>query len=391
MHWLCVVSSVLLGLSWGVIGYLLRTRGRAVPEDALRASEAKFSTAFRASPDAILITSIPSGEIFEANEGFTRITGVERSVAVGKTTRELDLWVDLDERDVIFEHLRRDGRVRDFDVGIRHTDGTAHPCQLSGEPITLEGRPFLLTVVRDITDRKRAESEREAVVAELEAKNAELERFTYTVSHDLKSPLVTIRGFLGLLEKDIERSNRGRIERDIDRIRSATETMGQLLDELLELSRVGHVTGDPETIDLRQLTGEVIDLLAGRIAEKEATVDVSDDLPTVVGDRARLFEVLQNLVANGLAFGRGGEPPRIEVGFRPGPGVLFVRDHGLGIDPAYHEKVFGLFERLETGIPGTGIGLALVKRIVEAHGGRVWVESEGRGKGSTFCFTLDGI
>ncbi len=136
-------------------------------------------------------------------------------------------------------------------------------------------------------------------------------------------------------------------------------------------------------------------MVAGQIAERGAEVEIEPDLPVVYGDRSRLLEVFQNLVDNAVKF-MGDQPaPRIEIGSRTAPGVgaggeavLYVRDNGRGIDPRYHAKIFGLFERLDIGTEGTGIGLALVQRIVELHGGRIWVESEGTGRGSTFYFTL---
>jgi PAS domain S-box-containing protein len=248
----------------------------------------------------------------------------------------------------------------------------------------------LVGIGRDITAQKLAEEERENLITELEAKNAELERFTYTVSHDLKSPLVTISGFLGLLEKDIARENSGQIRGDIERIRDATKTMQLLLDNLLELSRIGRLTNSPELINLTELAGEAIGLVAGQVAAQGVQVDVAPDLPAVWGNRSRLLEVFQNLIDNAVKF-MGDQPePRVEIGFRQieAETVYFVRDNGIGIEPRYHDQVFGLFDRLDPSIEGTGIGLALAKRIVDVHGGRIWVESEGLGSGSTFCFIL---
>ena len=248
----------------------------------------------------------------------------------------------------------------------------------------------LVGIARDITERKRAEEEREALIEELEAKNAELERFTYTVSHDLKSPLITIKGFLGLLEQDATVGDTERMKFDMHRISNAADKMRQLLDELLELSRIGRLVNPPEEIPFGELAREALDMIAGRLAERGVKVEIAPDLPVVYGDRLRLREVLTNLMDNAVKF-MGDQPaPRVEIGTRRDgeETVFYVRDNGVGIELQYHEKVFGLFDKLDKQTEGTGVGLAIVKRIVEVHGGRIWVESEGVGQGSTFCFTL---
>ncbi len=238
-------------------------------------------------------------------------------------------------------------------------------------------------------EAKNLELERKQ--AEIEAKNAEMERFTYTVSHDLRSPLITIRGFLGLLEKDIESGDDERIRRDMERIDGAVKTMNQLLEELLELSRIGRVVNPPQEVPFCELAREAIARVGGAINEASVTVEVAEKLPTVFGDRVRLIEVLQNLIENAVKFFGDQDRPRIEIGARrEEPPVFFVADNGVGIDPRYHDTVFGLFERLDGQAGGTGIGLALVQRIIEVHGGEIWVESEGEGSGSTFCFTVPG-
>ncbi len=248
---------------------------------------------------------------------------------------------------------------------------------------------------RLILERELLAEKHEEILAELARsnaklgrKNAELERFNYTVTHDLKSPLVTIKGFLGMLQRDLGRDDRERVEHDIRRVNSAADKMQTLLEELLELSRVS----DPRRLELRQvrlndIVAEAFELIAGMTLQRGLEVEVDPELGVVMGDPVRLLQVFQNLLANAIRY-MGDEPsPRVEVGERSG-GIFFVRDNGAGIDPRFHHKIFELFERLEAGGEGSGVGLAVVKRIVELHGGRVWVESEGEGQGSTFCFTL---
>lgn len=231
---------------------------------------------------------------------------------------------------------------------------------------------------------------RQKLISELESKNAELERFTYTVSHDLKSPLFTIRGFLGYIEQDVLSGDKDRLNKDIQRIADATDKMQQLLNDLLELSRIGRLMNEPRRIHFTSLVHDVVELLHGQIHERGVRLVMHDNLPDVIGDPQRLFEVLQNLVENAVKFMGGQNEPIIEIGTHgteENKPVFFVRDNGMGVPREQFDRIFGLFNKLDPQTSGTGIGLALVKRIVEFHGGRIWVESEA-GRGSTFFFTL---
>jgi PAS domain S-box-containing protein len=242
----------------------------------------------------------------------------------------------------------------------------------------------------DITDRKKADQEREQLIQELEIKNRELERFVYTISHELKTPLVTIAGFSGILSRDIEEADKDKLISHLRHITNAVDTMSVLLDELLELSRVGRIINTPETVSMRELIQEVAKMVERQAAKRDVIIEISPDMPDVFGDKIRLREVLQNLAENAIKFSADRPDARVKVGWRDDgqDPVFYVEDNGRGIDPAYHDKIFGLFERLDLHIEGTGVGLALVQRIMEEHGGKIWVESEGAGAGSTFCFTV---
>lgn len=265
-----------------------------------------------------------------------------------------------------------------------------------------------LLVARDITDERKMQielqkaydelelrvqqrtSDLESANQELEKKNAELERFTYTVSHDLKSPLVTISGYLGYLMEDIKTANLDRLEQDSQRITGAVDRMQRLLNDLLELSRIGRTSNPHETVEFESLVREAMDIVHGRLEERGITVQIQPNLPLVHGDKPRLVEVLQNLLDNAAKFMGDQQDPNIFIGAVEGvvnTPTFFVKDNGIGIAPEFHERIFGLFNRLDPNIEGTGIGLALIKRIIELHGGRIWVESE-LGQGSTFYFTL---
>ncbi len=242
----------------------------------------------------------------------------------------------------------------------------------------------------DITESKRAEEEREKLVSQLEAKNSELDQFAYRVSHDLKSPLITINGFVGVLKEDLAQRITEEEEGHLGRISSAANKMRGLLDDVLELSRIGRAMNPPKQVRLEEVANEAVELLAGRIEQRRVEVTVSPDLPVIHADHSRLLEVLQNLIENSVKY-MGDQPePSIEIGIRQDGNqtVCLVRDNGIGIEPKHHEKVFEIFDKLDRASEGTGIGLAIARRIIEVHGGQIWVESEGAGKGATFCFTI---
>ena len=201
-----------------------------------------------------------------------------------------------------------------------HVSAFEYQLQQEGEKRTFEARiasagsDTVLAMVRDVSIRTWVESEREKLIEELEAKNAELERFTYTVSHDLKSPLITIKGFLGFVKEDSRSGNVLRLESDIQRISDAAEKMQNLLNDLLELSRIGRLTNKPQEIRFNELVAEALELVHGRISQRGITVHVDGNLPNIFGDRQRIHEVLQNLIDNAAKF-MGDQPsPRIEIG-----------------------------------------------------------------------------
>ena len=260
------------------------------------------------------------------------------------------------------------------------------------------------SLLRDISGRKAREKERERMVAELGFKNAELEQITYTVSHDLKSPLITILSCVEYLENEIPDGERA--SEDLDRLRHAAEAMDRMLDAVLDVARLGSLEMEQKPVDMDELVADTVRLVTGRIASAGAVVEVDQPLPTVSGDRRFLQRVLQNLIDNGVKFSAAAHPaptdddeagdptpPTLHIGVRPfaatdPEATFFVRDNGRGLDPDQLAKVFELFRQVDRKQEGTGVGLAIVQRIIEVHGGRVWAESKGVGHGTAFCFTL---
>jgi len=372
---------------------ILTLQRRQALMEALRTSEARYSNLVRLAPDAILVHV--GGRITFANPATARLLGFASP----------DDIVGRDMFDFIVPELRAELAGATSRTGpepvmrrliVNRADGTRVSFDAVGmsfaKPPGASGPPARLVIARDVTERERVEAERETLILELEAKNSELERFTYTVSHDLRSPLVTVTGFLSHVEEAAARGDMESVRSDLDRVRRAARKMDRLLSDLLELSRIGHVLSPPEPVPFEALAREAADLIEGRLKERGVTVEIEPGLPVVQGDRGRLLEVVQNLLDNAAKFMVDQSAPRIRIGARDDSGetVLFIEDNGPGIDPAHHDRIFGLFDKLDPKAEGTGVGLALVKRIIELHGGRIWVESPGSG-GTTFCLTLPDL
>jgi len=229
--------------------------------------------------------------------------------------------------------------------------------------------------------------------AELQARNAEMESFTYAISHDLKAPLITISGFLTEIESAAVAGNVDRLRADLERIGSAADRMRAMVDEILMLSRAGQMISTLDEVPLTRVAQEAIRLVTGQLERAGVEVTIHEPLPSIVGDKARLLQVMQNLVDNGVKF-LGDQPhPRIEIGGSEDRDqvAVYVADNGIGIAPKDQQRVFQLFQRLDRKVEGTGFGLALVKKIVEAHRGRVWIESGGADQGTRVCFSLPKI
>jgi light-regulated signal transduction histidine kinase (bacteriophytochrome) len=236
--------------------------------------------------------------------------------------------------------------------------------------------------------RRRTETELEHRLQDLARSNAELEQFAYVASHDLQEPLRMVASYNQLLA----RRYKGKLDKDADdfigfSVEGVTR-MQRLINDLLEYSRVGTRGGERVEVDLAEVLGHVRSNLERAIADTKAII-TNDPLPRVQADQGQMLQLLQNLVGNAIKFHRDDEAPAVHVGMKPDGQTFFVKDNGIGIDSQFFDRIFVIFQRLNARekYPGTGIGLAICKKIVERHGGRIWVESEP-GKGSTVLFTL---
>jgi light-regulated signal transduction histidine kinase (bacteriophytochrome) len=284
----------------------------------------------------------------------------------------------------------KEGAVHSGEEIFWKKDGSALPVDFTSRPIYEEEKiTGAVVIYRDITDRKRREEELRRLLVELERSNKELEQFAYVASHDLQEPLRMVASYVQLLEKKYK----GRLDEKADKyIFFAVDgvvRMQKLIDGLLAYSRVAR-GGEFDRVDTNRAFSSALSNLAVAIHESGALV-TKDDLPVVFGDEMQLSQVFQNLIVNAIKFRKQDVRPMVHVSAKQErqEWIFSVRDNGIGIDPQYYNKIFLIFQRLHTRekYPGTGIGLALCKRIVERHHGRIWFESTPGG-GTTFFFTI---
>jgi PAS domain S-box-containing protein len=365
-------------------------------EAALAESEARYRTVAERMLDGILI--LQDGRFVHANPAIERLTGFAVEELIG---REFPPLVHPDDRALVAERHRRrsagEALEPRYDIRILTRAGEAVWVQISNERIEWQGRPAVLTVVSDIRERKRAETAIRQMndsleqrvrerTAELEAALAELETFSYSVSHDLRAPLRAMASFARMVIEDEGERFSAEGQRMLAVVEKNAVRMGELVDDLLTLARVSRAGLARTDLDVERLARALAAELAPRYAASEIAIAA---LPRAEGDETLLRQALLNLMDNALKYSARAERPRVEVGWDAAAGAYFVRDNGVGFDMAYAGKLFRPFERLhpEAEFSGTGIGLAIVRRVIERHGGRVWAES-APGAGAVFRFTL---
>jgi PAS domain S-box-containing protein len=382
-------------------------------EEELRVASLYARSLIEASLDR-LVTISPEGQITDVNEATERATGVPRGRLIGSDFS--DYFTEPDQARAGYQKVLSDGLIRDYPLTIRNlaghtTDVLYNAVVYCNEAGQVQG---VFAAARDVTERKRAEAELsryrdhleelvqqrtseletanthlQHTTAELVRSNQELEQFAYVASHDLQEPLRAVTGYLGLIEQQLgdELDDKGR--HHVAGAVQGAARMHTLITDLLALSRVGSRGQAFESADLNTVLDQALNGLGVSIQETSATI-TRDPLPTLRVDAGQIAQVFQNLIGNALKF-RGERSPEIRVSAqqKPGQWVFAVRDNGIGIEPQYFERIFLVFQRLHTRqhYPGTGIGLAICKKIVERHDGTIWLESKPD-QGSTFCFTI---
>jgi PAS domain S-box-containing protein len=379
--------------SSGVLGVISDISWEKKAKETLLESEEKFRNVFDLANDAVMLHTLTTnespGRFIDVNQVTCSMLGYSRDELF---TMGPPAIVPAELHPQLGEIIRQTGTKKTvlFETRFQRKDGTTFPVESSGHLIPYRGELIWISHIRDITRRKEVEELREHLISELAKKNTELDRFTYTVSHDLKSPLIAIRAFLSLLEQDLKSGTAEQVKADITRISESAEKLESLINTLLALSRSGKSVDNQVLIPFSDLAHDAVRILEPSWHNRMITVIIPERMPVVSGDQQRLLQVMTNLIDNAARFMDDQQEPCIKIGVQGDAGtpVFFVQDNGMGIKKENLSKIFGLFERFNPDIPGTGIGLATVKKIIEAHGGKIWAESEGLGKGTTVCFTL---
>jgi PAS domain S-box-containing protein len=370
-----------------VLTALVDITDRVRAETALRESERRFAQLFHANPLPMTIVSLRSQRHLDVNEAAARHSGYTRAEMIGRTKPELGFWVAPDQRDALLHELLSTGRVRDFEVPFRTKSGEERQLLTNSEVITYEGEPAVLSVSVDITERKQVEARHDARREEAESHTRAKDEFLAMLSHELRNPLGTITTALAVLNRLVTGDD---LRRVTDMIGRQTVHLTRLVDDLLDVARVtsGRVELRREVLDLRELVAQCVRALANAGRTRQHHVVVEGESVPVQGDPARLAQVVDNLLDNALKYTAPGGHIRLSVSRVQNDAMLRVLDTGEGIRAELRERVFERFvqepQTLDRARGGLGLGLALVKQLVDLHGGSVAVTSAGPGQGSEF-------
>jgi PAS domain S-box-containing protein len=369
-------------------------------EEALRQSEERFARAFEASPLALTISSLRTGRLLEVNETFTRLTGHAREKTIGRTPLELGLWVAASEREAGLAKLSQGGRVRDSEQRFRMKDGSERVGRVSAEMIEVGGEPCVLTVIQDITEQKRAEREREqllerekALRAKAEETNRLKDEFLATVSHELRTPLTAIIGWSHMLEHSA--LDEATARHAVSVIRRNAEQQRRIVEDILDVARVvtGKLRIEPELVELAPVVQAAIDSVRPAAQSKGIRLRAAfDPWAVVAGDPQRLQQIAWNLLTNAVKFTPAGGEVRVAAERLLTHVRIEVSDTGQGIGPDFLPYVFDRFRQADSSTTrrhgGLGLGLSIVRHLVELHGGSVHAYSAGEGQGATFTVHL---
>jgi len=340
------------------------------------------------SRDTILFIRRSDGRIMEANAAAAKAYGYTREELLAMTIHDLRAAETSDL--TAGQMAAADNQGLLFETVHRRRDGGTFPVEVSSQGAAVGGQRMLVSVIRDITERRQAEKGIAERTAQLEAANKELESFSYSISHDLRSPLRAIDGYARVILRKLRDQLDEDTLRQFSEIRLNAQRMGQLIEDLLAFSRLGRNNLSVSELDMGALVRNVLQEM--ETGQQDRKIDLQiDQLPPCRGDRNLIKQVYVNLLANAIKFTKHRDSACIEAGGHTNgsENVYFIRDNGVGFDMQYVNKLFGVFQRLHNteDFEGTGIGLAIVKRIIQRHGGRVWAEGK-ENEGATFYFSL---
>jgi PAS domain S-box-containing protein len=371
-----------------LLGTLLDITDRREAEERLRDSEERFRSLSEASLEAIFVHD--AGRVVDVNHALCDMSGYAWHELIGRDGFEL---IAPEHRELVYRNLLAEND-EPYEIECVRRDGTRVPVEVHARSFAYRGRILRVVAARDISARREAAAVRDSLVRALEQKNAELERFSHAVTHELKTPLVTVSGFADQVERDVKAGRPDRLAADVSRIAEAAGRVSRTLDEILAVTQAGRPLGPPVPVAVEDLVQEARRLAAARFGPEGPVLEVASPLPVVYGDRPRLVHAFQHLLDNAAKFRATPARGRVCVeAAAPESGrvTVVVRDDGIGIDPRHHERVFDVFEKVDPRAEGRGVGLAVVRRIVESHGGRVWVESKGLGEGTSVFLTLPAV
>ena len=374
-----------------ILTALIDITDRVRAESALRESERRFAQLFHANPLPMTIVSMRTHRHLDANEAAVRHSGYTREEMLGRTKPELGFWVAPDQRDGLLHQLLARGQVRDFEVTFRTKSGEERQLLTNSEVITYDGEPAVLSVSVDITERKQLEAQQEARRQEAEILTRTKDEFLATLSHELRNPLGAITNALGVLDRLATGDNLRNVVGIINR---QTARLTRLVDDLLDVARLtaGKITLNREAVDLHELAERSVRALGEGRRIRDHRVVVEGVPVEVLADRVRLEQVVDNLLDNALKYTAPGGEVRVSTEQVDDLAILRVRDTGEGILAELGARVFEMFvqepQALDRARGGLGLGLALVKQLVELHGGSVSVTSRGAGHGSEFTVEL---
>jgi PAS domain S-box-containing protein len=339
---------------------------------------------FNSLPDATFVLD-QLGRVLDLNAAAERALGRTRHQLLGSTLRELGDWPALACRfDEAMRQVVREGKAHESVVTLDTPRGARHwEVRLYPDMSDSEAAASVLVIAREVTQAKRLEGE-------LIGRSNELSQLGDSLCHDLRSPLATIRSFLGFLAADLKARDESQIASDLGSIHNAVDRMTDLITAIVKRTRLSGTNASRVETTLGDVIGDALTLLAGCVAVRGARVDVTPEPWIIRGERGTLIQIFENLIENSVKFAKHGERPRIAISVEEwgGSPTISVCDQGIGIEPGQVHRVFDRFERLGAEREGTGVGLSIVKRLVERHGGKVWVESPGVGCGTTVRLTL---